>query len=121
LLIVNQLSQREAIDKLHGNEVRAISLSDLINVRDVWMGERRGSLRFLLEAPHALLIRGNLSRQNLQGYFPAEFQIFGEKHLAHPALANLCADFVTAEFGTGTKSHYSVGIRLPQLRSLTPE
>jgi hypothetical protein len=47
------------------------------------MIERRGSLRFLSEAPHALLIRGHLSRQNLQRHLPAEFHIFRQIHLAH--------------------------------------
>jgi hypothetical protein len=39
------------------------------------------------------------SRKNFQRDFTVEPRVIGQIHLAHAALANLRADFVTVEFG----------------------
>ena len=44
--------------------------------------------------------------QNLQRDAAMKLCVFGQIHFTHPAFANLRADFVTAEFCAGTKSHY---------------
>ena len=63
---MNLLAQRDAVDKLHRDEVHAIVLADLIDVRDVRMIERGRGLRLLNEAAHAILIGGNFGGKNLQ-------------------------------------------------------
>ena len=56
LLSVYQFAQGVPVDKLHRDEVHAIVLANLVDVRDVRMIERRGSLGFLGESTHAILI-----------------------------------------------------------------
>ena len=55
-LVANLLAERLAIHKFHRNEIHAIVLANLVDVRDVRMIERRGSLGFLGESTHAILI-----------------------------------------------------------------
>ena len=62
------------------------------------MVERRSSLGFLLEAMHSVVMSRHISGQNLQRDFTIELCILRQIHLAHPTRANLCADFVAAEF-----------------------
>src|SRR5881628_2080612 len=99
------MTQREAIDELHGDEVRTITLTNFIDGGDVRMIERRRCLRLLFEPPHPIVIRCEVRRKNLQCHFPVKLSIFCEINLAHSALANLCADFVAAKFCARSKSH----------------
>ena len=55
-----QMAQREAIDELHGDEVRTITLTNLIDMRDVRMIEGSGRGRFLLKSPHPIGMGGHL-------------------------------------------------------------
>jgi hypothetical protein len=47
------------------------------------MIEGGGGLRFLSEAPHAILIGGQVSGQKLQRYFAIESGIKGEVNFTH--------------------------------------
>jgi len=80
-------------------------------MRDIRMRQRRCCARFLQEANQPLLVARHVDRKDLQGGHSIQLRVAGQIHLAHPALANLRADFVAAEFGSGTKSHYSVVVR----------
>src|SRR5207247_2134920 len=66
---------------------------------------RRG-LRFLHKAAHAVLMSGNLRGQNLQRHFAIKLGIVRQIHLTHPALAELRADFITAEFCSSCNGHF---------------
>ena len=66
LFAVNLVAQCYSIDKLHRDEVCAITLTNLINVRNVRMIERRRSLGFLRESAHAILISSEVGGKNLQ-------------------------------------------------------
>ena len=105
VLVMNELTQRQAINEFHGDEVQAISFTNFVDVRDVRMVQRGGSLRLLSETPHSIFIRRDFEWQNFQGDGPSQLHIFGQIHLAHPAFANLRADFVTAEFYARSKRH----------------
>ena len=60
LFFVNQMTQRETIDELHGNEMRAIALTNFVDVRDVRMIQGGGRSRFLLKSPHPIGMGGHL-------------------------------------------------------------
>ncbi len=83
------LVQSITVNVLHSDEVGAISLTNLVDVGDVRMIKRGSRARLLIEAPHSLLIRGNLGRQKLQRDFAMQPRVFGQINLAHPTLANL--------------------------------
>src|SRR5436309_1253210 len=63
LFFVNQLTQREAIDELHRDEVHAIALTNLVNVRDVRMVERGRGFRLLHKSPHAIAVTSEFGRE----------------------------------------------------------
>jgi hypothetical protein len=50
------LSQSEAVNELHRNEVRSLALTNLIYMRDVRMVEGSRGRRFLFESPHPISI-----------------------------------------------------------------
>ena len=67
-LPINLFAQREAVNILHRNEMHTLVLADFVDVRDVRMVKRRGGLRLLNKAAHAILIGGNFGGKNLQRY-----------------------------------------------------
>ena len=89
VLAMNLVAERGALDELHGDIVHALVLTNLEDLRDVWMTKRRGRLSFLNKAPHPILICGDIGRQNLQRDFAIELCILREEHLAHTARADL--------------------------------
>src|SRR6266542_5197517 len=94
---MNAFTQRLAVDEFHRDEVLSLKFINLINVSDVRMIKRGSRFRLTNEPLHAITVRSKIGRKNLQGYFPVEFRIVPFVHLAHSALANFCADLVTAE------------------------
>ena len=103
VLLMNLLAQGYAVNELHGDEVHAVALADLMDGRDVRMIERRRRLRFLNKTPHPVLIGGQVGRKNFQRNFPIEFRVLGQIHLAHPARADLRDDAVMRQFGIFSK------------------
>src|SRR5574341_51030 len=73
--------------------------ADVVNREDVRMVERARGLGLLFEPGEPIFIRRNFRRQDLDCDLPIHLRIIGAIHLAHSALADLCADFVAAEFG----------------------
>src|SRR6266566_7712203 len=71
LLLMNQLTQSQAIDEFHGDEVHSISFTNFVDVRDVRMVQPGGSLRLLSETPHSVFIRRDFGWQNFQGDAPS--------------------------------------------------
>ncbi len=69
------------------------------------MIERCLSVRLLHEAPHPILIRRDLGRQNFQRGFAMQTRVFRQIHLTHSAFANFRADFVATEFCASGESH----------------
>jgi len=52
--------------ELHRDVVRAVTLADFVDMRDVGMVERRGRLCLAHKALHAIAIRGHVGRQSFQ-------------------------------------------------------
>src|SRR5437667_4850349 len=102
---MNQLTKSKAVDELHGDEVRAIALTNLVDMRDVRMIEGGGSFGLANESLHAIAMRSDLGGKNLQCNFAIELRILRQIHLAHPALAKLRADFIATEFCAGSDRH----------------
>jgi len=85
LLLMNLLTQGGAIDEFHRDEIHTLALTDFINVRDVWVVKRSSGLCFLFEPPHAIFIRSEFSRQDLQSDFAMQARVFSKIHFTHPA------------------------------------
>src|SRR5258708_23029116 len=91
------LAQGDTLDVLHRNEIQAFALANLVDVRDVRMIERGRGLGLLIEAPHAVLIKSNFGRKNLERNSAMHLGVFCEIHLTHSARPNLRADFIATE------------------------
>src|SRR5678816_2051444 len=89
MLAVDLLAESYAFNKLHGDEVRPLALTNLVNVRDVWMVESSGGRGLLFETAHSILVNSHFGGKNLQGDFAMELQILRQINFAHPALADL--------------------------------
>ena len=94
LLAMNAFTQRLTIDKLHRDEMHAIVLTDLEDLRDVGMTERGGRFSLTNESIHAISIRSNISRKDLQPDSAIEFRVLGQIHFAHSTCAKLGLDLV---------------------------
>ena len=64
-LFAHMLPQRFAFNEFSRNTVSCLNLIDLKNGDDVGMIQGGGSLGFLYEAPHSIVIRYKFSRQDL--------------------------------------------------------
>jgi hypothetical protein len=72
-LIVNLLTQGDAIDKFHGDKMQAVRFVDLVNVGNAGMIECSGGLRLADEAIQTIFLQSQLSRQNFQRDLSLEF------------------------------------------------
>jgi hypothetical protein len=85
--VPHALAQRLAVNELHGDEVRPVALTNLMDGRNVGMIERSRSFRFLNETAHAVLVCREVGGKNLQRNLAIEFCVLRQIHLAHPARA----------------------------------
>src|SRR5947209_3765608 len=102
---MNFFAERLPVYILHGNEIQAITFANLIDMRHVWMIEGCSRFSLLYKTTHAVLIDCKLGGQNLQSHFAVQLSVVRQVNLAHPARANLGADFVTPDFCAGGDSH----------------
>ena len=86
-------------------KLRPSALADLVDVRDVWMIERRGRSRFLFEAAHPILVRSDVGRQDFQSDFAIQTRVLREIDLTHTTRAEERANFVAPELCFGSKGH----------------
>jgi hypothetical protein len=89
MLAVNLLPECYAFNKLHGDEVRPLALTNLVNVRDVRMVESGRGRGLLFETAHSILVSSHFGGKNLQRDFAMESQILRQINFTHPALADL--------------------------------
>src|SRR2546430_14054555 len=66
---------------------RGLVISDFKDLRDVWVMEPGGRLRFLHKASNAILIFRKLRRQELQSYFAMQLRILRKIDFAHSTFA----------------------------------
>ena len=98
---MNLLAQRHTIDKLHGDEIHPIALTNFMDRRDVGMIKGRGSFRLLSKPPHSILVASKLPWQNLQRHLPIKLRVLRQIHLAHTAFAELGNDAVMRQCAIG--------------------
>src|ERR1043166_4152783 len=101
MLLIDLFAQRDAIDELHGNEVHAVTLTNLVNMGDVRMIERSSGFCLLHKPSHPILIRSKLGRPNLERDFPIERGIVRQIYFAHPTFSDLGDDAVMRQSCTG--------------------
>ena len=82
---MNLLAQRGTIDKLHSDEVHAVTLTDFMNGSYVRMVKRRCGLRFLYETAHTVLVCCEVSGEDFQRDFAIKFCVLGQIHFTHSA------------------------------------
>src|SRR5258708_2794833 len=92
------LSQRFPVDILGGDKVERISLVELKDRHDIWLVEGRSHSGFLLEALHASLVRGDVSRQDLQRNGAIELCVLGQINFTHSTGAQLLNNQVMTDF-----------------------
>src|SRR6266550_3146475 len=90
--------------------MHAVNLTDFVNRNDVRMIERRSGLGFTDKAAHPVFIFSKFLWQNFQSDFTVEFGVLSQIHLAHPARAELRADFVATEFCASSERHHLVSL-----------
>ena len=101
-------AQRRAVDVLQ----HEIARTQVVNLTDVRMVQRRNRARLLLESTDAVRVRGQFLRQHLDGDLPIKAFVTCAIHLAHPAPAEERDDFVRAEARTRLQGHLNISSRL---------
>ena len=86
--------QRDAVQKLHGNERRTVTLGDFIDGADVGMVEGRCGLGFALKTGQGLSVFGYIIAQKLERDKAMQGDVFGLVDHAHPAASQLLDDAV---------------------------
>ena len=92
-----QVGQRLPLHQLHRDEVRAAGLFDRVHRDDVGVVQRRDGPGFAGKAQPALVIGGQLRRQNLERDLATERGVLGLIDDTHPAGADFAHDPVVAE------------------------
>ena len=92
-----QLGQRLPLHQLHRDEVNAAGLFDRVHRDDVGVVERGNRPGLAGEAQAAVVVGGQLRRQDLERHLATERGVLRLIHHAHPAGADLPHDSVVAE------------------------
>src|SRR5438045_2368328 len=97
-LSADLLIKRLAFEQLHGHELLAVVISDLVDGADVPMAQSRGSARLTQEAFQRLRLTLEFFRKEFEGDMAAEIDVFGFVHHAH-ATATKAADHPVMRYG----------------------
>ena len=97
--------QRVALDQLEHQGRHAAGVFETVDCPDVRMIERREQSRFALEARHAIGVRRERRRQDLQRDVAIQLRVARAIDLAHAAGAEEREDFVGAEARTRGQRH----------------
>ncbi len=89
--------QRQAVQKLHGDERLAVVLANFVDGADIGMVQGRCGLGFALEAGEGLGVLGNIIGQELQGDEAMQLHVLGLVDDTHPAAAELLDDAVVRD------------------------
>src|SRR5688572_14521196 len=95
--LVDLVAKRLSIDVLHGDKLPALCLTNLIDMRDVWMVKAGGSLRLQVETAHTIFIGSELDRQELQRDIAVEFRVSCQVDFAHPSHTEQRAHLVMSD------------------------
>src|SRR5213080_2836408 len=95
------------INETSGYPMRtSIGLSSPQSLDQVEVGKNCQRLCFLFEAVDSVAILREISGQNFHRNCAPKLRVLRQIHLTHSALANLRANFVTAEFCAAGDCHY---------------
>jgi hypothetical protein len=92
-------------DELHYEGGHTTRFFQSMNVRDVWVIERREHPRFAPETREAIGIARDCRQQHLNRDIAIQLQVAGTIHLAHSTRANGGNDLVWADQGAGSDCH----------------
>ena len=109
-----RLAFEELLDDVGSPLVRA----DVVDRGDVGVVEDARRLRLLLEAPEAVGVGRERSRQHLDRHFAAEPRILRAVDLSHSPGADLAEDLVRTETGTGGERHRSCADSIRRARGV---
>jgi hypothetical protein len=82
---VDQVAERLAFEQLHGDELRALELVDLVDGADVRVVQRRRRARFTQKPTDRLLVADPVRGQELERDRARELGVFRFVHDAHAA------------------------------------
>ncbi len=89
--------QRQAVQKLHGDEGTALLLANVVNGADVGVVQCGRGLGFTLKAGQRLRVAGDFIGQEFQGDKSAQPGVLGLVHHTHPTAAQLLDDAVVRD------------------------
>src|SRR5262245_9232452 len=93
----DQIRQRLALDVLHGNEVNAIGLRDVVDRHDAGMVECRGSFRLLGKTLLAFRVSQGVKLQEFDRDVTVEMSVMGLVVDTHPISAQFSQNFVVGQ------------------------
>jgi GMP synthase PP-ATPase subunit len=103
------IAERAAVDEFVGDEVHARRVANVMDRDDVRMVQRRRRPGFTDEPGLAVLVVGDVGRQDFQRDAAAEADVLSEIHLAHTALAEGTENLVVSEPCALVQTH---GVRI---------
>ena len=121
-LLLHQAAQVLTLDELHGDELHAVGLAQVVDPDDVLVGDLGGQKQFLLEAVNDGLVAGQIRADDFQRHHAIQFDVARLVDRAHPAFAQDLQDFVTLPQKLTRFQHRRIGLgsRLPR-RGLSRE
>ena len=90
----DEVLERGAVEKFHGDEGAAVVFADVVDGADVGMVQRGGGTRFTLESFERLRIVGEIVGKKFESDEAAEARVFGFVDDAHSATAEFFDDAV---------------------------
>ena len=96
-LAADAMLQRQAFQKLHGDEGLAVLFADVVDRADVGMIQRGRGLRFALKARQRLRIRATSSGRNFSATKRCRRDVLGLVDHTHAAAAQLLDDAVVRD------------------------
>ena len=106
--------QRLAFDQFHHQRTHVARGGQRIDLRDVWVVERRESARLALETRGTVRAQGKLARKDLERHVPVQNGVARPIHLAHSATAEQRHHLERAHVEAGGECHAAVGVSAQQ-------
>jgi len=101
------LAKGHARDELHGDEEVCVPLADLVDRRDVAVGQHRGGPSLPKEASSPLAIGRERAREHLERDIPPELLVVRPVHDAHPTATELGIDAEVSQLRAEETGHRS--------------
>ena len=73
--LLQQIAERRTVEVLHREEDRVALVTDVVDLRDVRVGDRGDGARLPQEQPAGLLVGGHVGAQRLDGDTPVQSRV----------------------------------------------